>query len=63
MASTLTLDFPAVAGRTVTAVCDVGRRNLRREGAAIEAGVCTAELTLPLAAGLSDTRQAGKVEH
>lgn len=63
MTSTLTLEFPAVAGRTVTAVCDGGEVTSDAGVLLLTRADTRLGLTARLAAGLRDTRQAGKVEH
>ena len=61
--STLILEFPAVAGRTVTAVCDGGDVTSDAGGLLLKQADNRLGLTVRLAAGLCDARQAGKVEH
>ena len=63
MTSTLTMNFPAVAGRTVTAVCDGGDVTSDAGVLLLTQADATLGLLARLAAGLRDGRQAGKVEH
>lgn len=63
MTSTLSLNFPAVAGRTVTAVCDGGEVTSDAGVLLLKQADAKLHLTARLAAGLRDGRQAGKVEH
>lgn len=61
--SALTLDFPAVAGRTVTAVCDGGDVTSDAGLLLLKQADAKLGLTARLAAGVCDARQAGKVAH
>jgi len=63
MTSTLTLAFPALAGRTVTAVCDGGDVTSDAGVLLLTRADTKLGLTTRLAAGLRDARQAGKVDH
>lgn len=63
MTSTLPLDFPAVAGRRVTAVCDGGDVTSDAGVLLLVQADAKLGLTARLAAGVCDARQAGKVEH
>ncbi|MHB9110885.1 MAG: IS1380 family transposase [Armatimonadota bacterium] len=61
--STLTLEFPAVAGRTVNAVCDGGDVTSDAGVLLLTRADTRLGLTARLAAGLRDARQASKVAH
>lgn len=61
--STLTLDFPAVAGRSVTAVCDGGDVTSDAGVLLLKQADTRLALTTRLVDGLCDGRQAGKVAH
>ncbi len=61
--SPLTLEFPAVAGRTVTAICDGGDVTSDAGVLLLTRADARLQLTARLAAGMRDGRQAGKVEH
>jgi len=61
--STLTLDFPAVAGRTVTAVCDGGDVTSDAGVLLVRQADFALGLTQTLATAVRDERDARKVEH
>lgn len=61
--STLTLKFPAVRGRAVTAVCDGGDVTSDAGVLLLKQADARVGLTARLATGMRDERQAGKVEH
>ena len=58
--STLTLEFPAVAGRTVTAVCDGGEVTSDAGVLLLTRADTRLGLTARLAAGLRDTHRIGR---
>jgi len=61
--STLTLEFPAMRGRAVTALCDGGDVTSDAGVLLLKQADIRVGLTARLVAGLRDGRQAGKVEH
>jgi len=61
--SPLTLEFPAVRGRAVTAVCDGGDVTSDAGVLLLKQADAKLGLTARLAAGVCDARQAGKVAH
>ncbi len=61
--STLTLNFPAVGGRAVTAICDGGDVTSDAGVLLLKQADAKLGLTARMAAGLRDGRQVSKVDH